>query len=277
MTNKTKLRIMNLALVACVVVVVGTAAILFLKIKGSRENQAQLDNLAGYVDAVAGGASDNGGSGGDSNETEKALTQEEILALRRKRLAGYQELQKTNGDMVGWIRIQGTKVDYPVMQTLSDPDFYLKHNFEKQKSVYGTPYLSVNCDVRDEDNNLVVYGHHMKDGSMFAGLKYYDDVNFFKEHPIVQFDTMDTPGDYQIIGTFAATALEKEKALYEKMLCRDEAEFNDYVSEVKRRSYFDTGETAVYGDELITLITCEYTHKEGRLFVVAKRIGELRE
>lgn len=102
--------------------------------------------------------------------------------------AEYQDLYLENNDLVGWIRIDDIKINYPVMQSKDEPDFYLRHRFDKKYSTYGCPYVQEDYDVDSLSDNLVIYGHHVKDGSMFAGLMKYTDKSFWKttEKPITR-------------------------------------------------------------------------------------------
>lgn len=184
----------------------------------------------------------------------------------------YRPLQEQNGDMVGWIFIEGTEVNYPVMQTPDNPDYYLKHSFEKTWSDYGVPYVDAACAV-GTSNNLVIYGHNMKNGSMFNGLVQYKNKEFFENHPVICFDTVDAPGQYQVIAAFRYNT-NNETFKYNKHPDMDEAGFAEYVANCKSRSLYDTDITAEYGDMLITLSTCEYTYTNGRFVVVAKKIVE---
>lgn len=184
----------------------------------------------------------------------------------------YRPLQEQNGDMIGWIFIEGTKINYPVMQTPDAPDYYLKHSFEKTWSDYGVPYVDEACTV-GTSNNLVIYGHNMKNGSMFSGLVQYKDKAFYEEHPIICFDTVDEPGQYQVIAVFRYNT-NNETFKYNEHPDMDEEEFAEYVANCKSRSIYETGVTAEYGDMLITLSTCEYTYTNGRFVVVAKKIVE---
>ena len=184
----------------------------------------------------------------------------------------YRPLQEQNSDMVGWIFIEETEINYPVMQTPDDPDYYLKHSFEKTWSDYGVPYVDESCVV-GSSNNLVIYGHNMKNGSMFSGLVRYKDKAFYEEHPIICFDTVDEPGQYQVIAVFRYNT-NNENFKYNEHPDMDEEEFVEYVANCKSRSIYETGVTAEYGDMLITLSTCEYTYTNGRFVVVAKKVVE---
>ena len=184
----------------------------------------------------------------------------------------YRPLQEQNSDMVGWIFIEGTEINYPVMQTRNNPDYYLKHSFDKTWSDYGVPYVDEACTV-GISNNLVIYGHNMKNGSMFSGIVQYKSKEFFEEHPIICFDTVDEPGQYQVIAAFRYNT-NNETFKYNERSDMDEAEFAEYVASCKSRSIYDAGVAAEYGDMLITLSTCEYTYTNGRFVVVAKKIVE---
>ena len=202
-----------------------------------------------------------------TDETESTPAETEPTVFDR-----YRPLQEQNSDMVGWIFIEGTEVNYPVMQTPDDPDYYLKHSFEKTWSDYGVPYVDEDCTV-GTSNNLVIYGHNMKNGSMFNGLLQYKNNEFFQSHPVICFDTIDTPGQYQVLAVFCYDT-HNESFKYYKHTNMDEAEFSKYVENCRSRSIYDTGITAEYGDMLITLSTCEYTYTNGRFVVVARKIVE---
>ena len=128
-------------------------------------------------------------------------------------LAKYQELYLQNEDMVGWISIAGTTINYPVMQSRNNPNFYLKHNFEKEYSDLGTPYVQENCDIAESDN-LVIYGHHIKGGKMFGALEDYKSKSFYEEHKNIQFDTLTEQAEYEIVAVFKTVAYSSEGFRY---------------------------------------------------------------
>lgn len=181
----------------------------------------------------------------------------------------YKELAENNPDFVGWISIEGTQINYPVMQSKDNPDYYLNHSFEKEYSRFGVPYLDSDC-VIGQSNNLIVYGHHMKDGSMFADLVKYSDPEFWHKHQYIEFNTIGTKGRYEAVAAFAYDT-NNEEFNYTYFTDMNEIEFAEYVCAVGRRSVYGT-EVAEYGDELLTLSTCEYTHVNGRFVVLAKRV-----
>lgn len=188
-------------------------------------------------------------------------------------LAKYRELYLKNEDMVGWISIAGTTINYPVMQTKNNPNFYLKRNFEKEYSDLGVPYIQENCDIATSDN-LIIYGHHITGGRMFGALEDYKFQSFYEEHKTIQFDTLTEQAEYEIIAVFKTVAYSAQGYCYYDFVdAENEEEFDAFVGKCKELALYDTGVTAEYGDRLITLSTCEYSAQNGRLAVVAKKIN----
>lgn len=187
----------------------------------------------------------------------------------------YLELFQQNGDMVGWIKVEDTKINYPVMQSVEESDFYLKHKFDKTYSNYGCPYVQENCDVQKPSDNLIIYGHHMNDGSMFAGLMKYKEQSFWEEHKTISFNTLTDRCEYEVIAVFKTvvyTDSAESFKYYQFTDAGNEAEFDEYIAKCKELALYDTGISAEHGDKLITLSTCEYSRNNGRLVVVAKRV-----
>ena len=117
-------------------------------------------------------------------------------------LAEYLELYRQNEDMVGWIKVEDTNINYPVVQSVNEPNFYLKHKFDKTYSAYGCPYVQENCDVQKPSDNIIIYGHHMNDGSMFTGLMKYRNKSFWEGHKTITFDTLTDRHRYEVIAVF---------------------------------------------------------------------------
>lgn len=184
----------------------------------------------------------------------------------------YQELFEQNEDMVAWIKIENTNIDYPVMQTKDKPDYYLRRNFNKEYSYYGTPYIEENCNI-DTSDNLIIYGHHIKNYQMFGILEKYKNESFYKEHKIIEFTTKNENAKYEIISVFTTVAYSKDTfKYYEFINMKEKGEFDTFITKCKELSFYDIEQSAEYGDKLITLSTCEYSRKNGRLVVVAKKI-----
>lgn len=188
-------------------------------------------------------------------------------------LPEYAELYQMNTDLVGWIKIEGTKVDYPVMQTPHETDYYLKRSFDKAYSERGCIYVREVCDVTKPSDNLTIYGHNMLDGSMFAALHKYEDKTFWEENSLIFFDTLTERHTYKIFAVFKTSANVGEGFAYHKFVdAANEKEFDDFVAtckELSKKYYYDTGITPVYGDKLICLSTCEYTLGDNSRLVVA--------
>lgn len=180
-----------------------------------------------------------------------------------------------NPDFVGWIKIEGTNLSFPVMYSPDRPDFYLRHDFSQEYSNYGTPYLDEDCTLTADaqSNNLVIYGHNMKTGTIFGCLTDYKEASMYEEHPTIRLDTLYGGGDYEVYAAFAIDVVQDTSFPYNTFLDMDEATFNEFVAETKRRSDVDSGITPSYGDQLLTLSTCEYSSANGR-YVVCARLAQ---
>lgn len=157
------------------------------------------------------------------------------------------------------------------MRTPDNPNYYLKHGFDKIYSNYGVPYINEAC-VPGLSNNIVIYGHHMNDGSMFADLCSYADRGFYEGHKSIHFDTLSAFGEYEVVAAFRFNT-NRDTFRYNEYTNMDEAEFAEFLENVRARALYDTGVEVEYGDELLILSTCEYTYKNGRFVVVAKKVG----
>lgn len=192
----------------------------------------------------------------------------ELIALEK-----YAAVHEQNSDFVGWVNIDGTNINYPVMQTIDNPNFYLKRGFEKQYSNYGVPYVQENCALGISDN-VVIYGHHMNNGSIFADLCKYEREDFYQEHPTIHFDTLSSLGEYEIVAAFKTVAYSEDGFKYYHFVdAENETAFDAFISQCKALALYDTGVSAKYGDKLLTLSTCEYSRTNGRMVVVAKLIA----
>ncbi len=185
----------------------------------------------------------------------------------------YDVLYGQNHDLFGWIRIDETALNYPVMHTPDDPERYLRRAFDGTYSVSGVPFLDGDC--YEGCGNYIVYGHHMKNGSMFATLSDYADEAFWRAHPTVHFDTVAQPGEYEVLAAFYAKAHTVDETdvfrYYNYTDLTGEAVFDDYLRQVRAAALYDTGVTAEYGDQLLTLSTCSYHTADGRFVVVARQ------
>lgn len=189
-------------------------------------------------------------------------------------LRDYAELFRLNNDLVGWIQIPDTKINYPVMQTPDSEDYYLHRDVYGDYSRHGTIYVRESCDVFAPSDNVTIYGHRMKDGSMFFGLTEYMDEEYYREHKYIYFDTLLEYHTYEIMSVFITSAsLGKGFRYHAFETALSPEDFYDFVDTCKELSLYDTGVTAELGDKFITLSTCDYSVTNGRLVVVAKRIS----
>lgn len=181
-----------------------------------------------------------------------------------------ENLYKINSDIVGWVKIEGTNIDYPVMQTKNNPNYYLRRNFYKEYSVMGTPYLAEQCDIQNSDN-LIIYGHHISNNKMFGVLENYKQEDYYKEHQIIKFYTREEKAEYEIIAVFKTVAYTGFK-YYNYCNFKSESEFIAFINKCYDLAFYDTGKKSEYGDKLICLSTCEYSQTNGRLVVLARKI-----
>lgn len=187
----------------------------------------------------------------------------------------YKNLYNSNKRLIGWLKIDDTKIDYPVMQTTNN-EYFLNHNFNQQSDRNGALFLDKDCDVLEPSTNLIIYGHHMKSGNMFGTLDKYSSEEFYKEHPVIQFDSIYEKGTYEVMYVFRSRIYSEEDVVfkyYQFIDAGSEQEFNSNMQEMASMSLYDTGVTASYGDRLLTLSTCDYYVDDGRFVVVAKRVG----
>lgn len=208
--------------------------------------------------------------------SEITSTPEETIQEPKTVLKKYAKLYKLNNNMIGWIRINGTVIDYPVLWLEGDNDYYLEHDFYGEKSKYGQIILDYRCDFETPSTNLIFHGHHMADGTMFGSLRRYQKESYYNKHKYIQFDTIYEEGTYEIFAVFLTKIYNKGDKVFKYYNFVDaatEEEFDSYVASVKALSLYETGITPVYGDELIALSTCEYSQDNGRLVVVARRLS----
>ena len=211
----------------------------------------------------------------ESEETEPEATFSEAeIRNEDGMLVEYAEIYAQNPDLVGWIRIDGTPLNNPVMQTPDRPNFYLDHDFDGNESEWGAIYAREECDIDAPSDNITLYGHNMLDGSMFSVVHDYIDRQTWENNPLIFFDTLNEYHVYKIFAVFKTSANLGEGFTYHNMIeAKDKADFDAFISKCKELSFYDTGITPQYGDKVICLSTCEYTLMNGRLVMAAVRIS----
>ena len=210
----------------------------------------------------------------DNGQTEYVATITDDGIVVPDVLPEYKTLYNSNKNLIGWIKIDDTIIDYPVMQC-GDNEFYLTHNFDSEEDVAGTLFLDCNCDVLRGSDNYIIYGHHLQSGRMFSSIGEYESESYYESHKYIQFDTIYERQLYQVMYAFRSRVYTEDEVTfkyYQFIDANSEEEFNSYMAEMEAESFYDTGVRAFYGDQLLTLSTCDYQEQNGRFVVVAKRI-----
>lgn len=187
--------------------------------------------------------------------------------------AGMKDLYMQNPDVRGWIMIPNTKVDYPVLQSgEDDPEFYLSHNFDKKTYLGGSIFADASADTVFPSSNVILYGHHMADGSQFRQIMKYEDAEFYEKNKTFWYKTLEGNAKYEVIAAFRTSTHDGDFKFWE-CIDMDKEEFDTYISQCKLRTRYATRETAEYGDKLLSLCTCAYHTLNGKFIVVAKRVS----
>ena len=187
----------------------------------------------------------------------------------------YAGLYAENSDTIGWLKIDGMTIDYVVMQAPDEINKYLRHDFYGKDSTRGCLFVDEYCDIFNSDN-IIIYGHNMKDGSMFGTLDSYADESFYAEHKIIQFDTIYEKHSYEVVAAISTSIPAKDEDVfryYEYTSSNDEETFLDYADFIEKNKLYDTGVEINPGDKLLTLSTCAYHTNDGRFVVVARQIS----
>ncbi len=194
-------------------------------------------------------------------------------------LEEFKDLLNKNKKLIGWLTFDditiGGESGFPVMQT-SDNEYYLDHNMQQEYDKNGTIFMDKDCDVLKPSTNFILYGHHMKSGRMFGKLDLYQKQSYYEEHPYIQFDTIYEKGTWQVMYVFRSKVYSEAEIVfkyYQFIDADSEQEFDSYMQEMASMSLYDTGVTAQYGDQLLTLSTCDYQETDGRFVVVAKKVA----
>ena len=189
----------------------------------------------------------------------------------------YKEYFAANKDMVAWLVVPDTKVDYPLMWTPKDENYYLLRGFDGSSDKNGCLILDTDSSIEPGTTNLIVHGHNMKSGAMFGELTKYEDANYAAEHSKMYVHTPTTVREYEVIAAFRSQVYKKSDNVfkfYKFFEATSEEEFLDFYNNIKEMSIYDTGVSASYGDRFLTLSTCTYHVENGRFVVVAKEVSE---
>ena len=191
----------------------------------------------------------------------------------------FNALLEINSETVGFLNIDEL-LALPVVQRKNDNDYYLNHNFEREESSAGTLFLDGSNLLVPKDQNLIIYGHNMKNGTMFHALIGYDELSFLRKYPLVHFDTIYESNVYAPFAVFSA-GVEPDSPGYLnfRRFIFDEDEFDGFIRDLRGLSKFSIPLDVRYGDELLLLVTCEYTRENGRFVIAlrAQREGETED
>lgn len=227
------------------------------------------------------------GIGDVFSKTLQVIQGIEISIERPDILQKYESIYAINQDMVGWLTINDTIIDYPVMQTMEDESYYLNYDFYGKKNKNGCLILDTDSrmgtgtkafDYKNgtaPSTNLIIHGHTIRTGEMFGRLRLYADEKYGKKHNIIYFDSLYEEREYELIAAFYTQVYYEEDDVfkyYQFFQADTREEFDDWYDNIKEMSLYDTGVTAEFGDEFITLSCCSYQVEDGRFVVVGKRI-----
>lgn len=180
-----------------------------------------------------------------------------------------------NPDMAAWLQVPGTGIDYPVMWTPRDENYYLLRDFQGNDNQNGCLILDTDSCLSPLSTNLIIHGHNMRSGAMFGNLTDYEDEDFYKEHTRLILYTPECQRNYEVVAVFRSQVFKKSDNVfkyYKFFQADNEEEFDDFYENIKKMSLYDTGVTAEFGDHFLTLSTCVYHVKNGRFVVVAKEV-----
>jgi sortase B len=196
-------------------------------------------------------------------DIKRGLTDEELAEYQKE----MSELKSINEDIQGWLTIDGTSIDYPVLQG-EDNVYYLNYNIVGERSYHAAVMLDFRNDVFSEEyQNIVLYGHNMTDGSMFYDLSQYKNENFYQGHDIIEFNSMKEPGQWTVFSVVVTDDLDVDR----KVLFTNEKEYSAYLSDIQNKSLYPIDVEVSSDDEIITLVTCSYETDHSNLLIFAKK------
>ena len=208
----------------------------------------------------------------DTEVYEHDEPEEDIRPAESQPIASMEVLIEKNKDTYAWLNVEGTNMDYPVMFTPGNPEFYLRRNFDGQDSIAGTPFFDGR--FKEEADNYIIYGHNMKNGTMFADLIRYKNKTFFDDHPVIRLTTLYREIEYEVIAAFYSELhiFRNTFPWYEYISFESEPHFFEFVEQLENESLFPLPVNLEYGDKFITLATCSYHDATGRFIVIGREV-----
>ncbi len=284
--NRKKARKYRIAGACCILAAVGCLGYFgymdYLDEQSAQEMKRLQDmqNMTGYYieEEAAEGSDETAEADVAPQETKSKEPETAKPEKKQEILPEYKQLYAENEDLIGWLQIEDSVINYPVLQSENkkDAQFYLTHSFSKEKDHNGSLFLDYRNDFVDRDTNLIIYGHNMKNGTMFGTLKSYLDEDYLKAHKTIRFDTIYERGTYEVIGAFLSEVSYQDEytfRYYNFLNAGSEDEFDAFLVNVMQLDALDQGTLdAKYGDQLLTLSTCSSYTEEGRMFILAKKV-----
>lgn len=216
-------------------------------------------------------------SGDQNKDVEKETTTTQEENKEPQMLDYLKKYYDENPDLVGWIRLKDTRVNYPVVYVKGDEEFYyLRRNFKKKRDIYGVPFVDGRVDYSTTDN-ILIHGHETDNGTQFHDFNRYKDLDFYKNHKTFEFDSLYEADQYEVFAVFQDQVYYPTDNVFKYYYffgSKDKADFDYYISNVKAKSLYDTGITPEYGDKLITISLCDYYVNDGRFVVVARKVSK---
>lgn len=243
----------------CTVILVFSAFHVWRTVHQSRQENDTFLELAKLAEHE--GAAESGLTGTDGKESGDQAKQ-----------SRYAVIAGQNPDFAGWLKIDRTVIDYPVMYTPEDVQYYIRRDFYGKESVSGTPFIGDHCNV--DSQGMIIYGHNMKNDTIFGALDEYADRDYWREHPVIRFSTVEEEREYEVFAAFRTRLLyENEEGFryYEYVGDLTEETFGEFVEQAEAAALYDTGIRPEYGDQFLMLSTCSYHTKNGRFVVAARR------
>jgi len=245
---KSKAKLFRVFLILLLII---SSIIVIVKLTNKKDNNPLIDSIL------------------NDNSVPQANVETERMRLLKK-------LQKENSDIVAWIEIEDSKINYPVLQG-TDNEYYMTHTYKKEYSKDGSLFLDKSYDWSKHSTNLLIYGHNnIGSKEMFVDLMNYENEEYYNNHKIIRFTTAEEDAEYEIIAVFKSRVYYKSETdvfrYYFFIDAENEEEFNEYVQSSKEASLYNIETTAEYGDQLLTLSTCSYHTEDGRFAVVARKV-----
>lgn len=269
--KKKKRIVYNLCLIVLICIFLGSAGYLAYYFLQSKKSEDAFEKLEAMIDTPV--AEDEVTYVATDGDAEPGLEFVDVDGTSVQK--SYVSLYRKNHDFIGWLSIEDTNIDYPVMQTPDDEEYYIHRDFYGEYSSAGTLFVDTQSNIKKPSDNLLIYGHNMKTGKMFHDLLNYEKEDFYKNHKYIHFDTIYGNGTYEVIAAFRTEILPEDVQgfrYYQFFDAKDKTDFNQYVSGCKALTGYSIKADASYGDSLITLSTCAYHTENGRFVVVAKKI-----